>query len=138
MMHKNKGFTLVEMMVVIVIIGILAALGWPNYVRMKEMTLNREARATLALIRAAEKVYRMEEGFYYPYLAATSNTTNINNNLKLALPVGGTFSWAVSVDGATGLGQATRLATGTGDGRVWSLVFPGNADPTCAGGTYCP
>ena len=65
------SFTLIEMLVVLVIIATLAALAWPNYMAIKEKTLNREAKATLALIRAAEKVYKMEEGFYYPSPATT-------------------------------------------------------------------
>ncbi|HNW40046.1 MAG TPA: prepilin-type N-terminal cleavage/methylation domain-containing protein [Candidatus Omnitrophota bacterium] len=40
-MLKKKSFTLMEMLVVLVIIGTLAALAWPNYVAIKEKTLNR-------------------------------------------------------------------------------------------------
>ena len=83
---KRKGFTLTEILVVVVIIATLAALAWPNYMAIKEKTLNREAKASLALIRAAEKIYKLEQGFYYPHPAgSTENDTSlINNYLKLS------------------------------------------------------
>ncbi|MFH1281471.1 MAG: type II secretion system protein [Candidatus Omnitrophota bacterium] len=138
-MLKRKGFTLIEIMVVLVIIGTLAALAWPNYMAIKEKSLNREAQASLALIRAAEKIYGMEGGFYYPPGATTSNIALINTNLRLSLPESASASWAISLD-ATGGGSAdaTRQGGGGADGRVWSINFPGGADPTCSGGTYCP
>ncbi|MFH1190907.1 MAG: prepilin-type N-terminal cleavage/methylation domain-containing protein [Candidatus Omnitrophota bacterium] len=138
-MLKRKGFTAIEILVVLVIIGTLAALAWPNYMAIKEKSLNREAQASLALIRAAEKIYRMEGGFYYPYGVITNNVGLINTNLRLSLTESASASWTISLDGrSTGSAQALRQGGGGADGRVWSIDFPGGVDPTCSGGTYCP
>lgn len=141
-MLKRKSFTLVEILVVVTIVGILASLGLPNYMAIKEKALNREAQASLALIRAAEKIYRMENGFYYPDGATTNNVALINTNLKLSLPDSATKSWTFSID-ATGAGLARALRQGGGgaDGRIWSINFPGDPDPICSNGAtgrYCP
>jgi prepilin-type N-terminal cleavage/methylation domain-containing protein len=133
-MLKIKAYTLVEIMVVLVIIGVLAALAWPNYMAIKEKTLNREAKASLALIRAAEKIYRMEQGFYFPRPAGTSSViSDINNYLKLSLPQSATVNWSISVNSnPTEVATATRTSS---DGRVWQLNIPGDTDPVCTGGS---
>jgi len=138
-MLKRKGYTLVEIMVVLVIVGTLAALAWPNYMAIKEKTLNREAKASLALIRAAEKLYRMEQGFYYPNPVGPSTIiSDINSYLKLSLPQSGSISWSINVNSnPTESATATRSGVGV-DGRVWRINFPGDTDPTCSGGTACP
>jgi type IV pilus assembly protein PilE len=136
-MLKIKAYTLVEILVVLVIIGVLAALAWPNYVAIKEKTLNREAKASLALIRAAEKIYKMEQGFYYPYGATTSTISDINNYLKLSLPESASVNWSVSLDSTTSPnehGHATRVGS---DGRIWVINFPTEAEPSCSGGAAC-
>jgi len=120
-----------------VIIGILVALALPNYNAIKEKSLNREAKANLALIRAAEKIYRMEQGFYYPHLATTSVISDINSDLKLSLPVT-PVSWTVNLNSTAAPEFAEISRTGVGaDGRVWKIEFQ-NEDSTCSGGTACP
>jgi type IV pilus assembly protein PilE len=138
MPHK-QGYTLIEILVVLVIIGTLAALAWPNYMAIKEKSLNREAKASLALIRAAEKIYRMEQRYYYPYKSATSTISNINSFLKLSLPETASVSWSINVNSTVdpAFAKATRVGTGV-DGRVWKINFPGDSEPVCTGGTACP
>ena len=140
-MFRKTGYTLVEILVVIVIVGTLAALAWPNYARIKEKSLNQEAKASLALIRAAEKIYRMEQGFYYPYHTTESVASNINSFLKLSLPESANVNWSISLNGnnpPTEHGNATRSGTGASDSRVWAIDFPGDTDPTCSGGSGTP
>jgi len=60
----RKGFTLVELAVVIVIIGVLAAFGVPRFLKSVERTKASEAFAYLAAVRSAQERYIAKEGIY--------------------------------------------------------------------------
>ena len=55
---KRKGFTLVELLMVVIIIGILVTLAVPNYYKSIERTKGAKAKANLKTIRDAETIYR--------------------------------------------------------------------------------
>ncbi len=61
---KRKGFTLVELAVVIVIIGVLAAFGVPKFLKSVERSKAAEAFQYLAAVRSAEERYIAKEGVY--------------------------------------------------------------------------
>jgi prepilin-type N-terminal cleavage/methylation domain-containing protein len=61
---SRKGFTLVELAVVIVIIGVLAAFGVPKFLNSVERSKAAEAFAYLAALRTAEERYQSKEGVY--------------------------------------------------------------------------
>lgn len=63
-MHKNQGFTLLELMIVIAIIAFLAALSIPTFSRMIAKTKRTEAYINLQALYAAQKAYWAEHGKY--------------------------------------------------------------------------
>ncbi len=133
----QKSFTLVELIIVVVIIGILVAFASPQFAVTKERALDKEAKAIISLIQAAEKIYKMEEGPYYPWpTGSTANITNINNFLRLSLPAPATPQWTYTVNSNTQRVTATRR----GGRRSWVADFTTTLDPTCtpAGGDTCP
>jgi type IV pilus assembly protein PilA len=60
----QRGFTLVELAVVIVIIGVLAAFGVPKFLNSVERSKAAEAFAYLSALRTAEERYQAKEGVY--------------------------------------------------------------------------
>jgi type IV pilus assembly protein PilA len=80
--HNRKGgFTLIELMIVVAIIGILAAIAIPNFLRFQLKAKSSEGKTNLAAIRTAEESYYSEFGLY---VSALASPPTVNKNLKKA------------------------------------------------------
>ncbi len=114
----QKGFTLIELMVVVVIIGVLAALAVPNLTAVREKTLDKEATAALRLVLVAERQYRLATNNYWPSAAVTnSNIDQINGNLSLVLA---SSNWAYRVRVVAG--GASFTANASRQNRNWTIT----------------
>jgi len=61
---RSKGFTLIELMIVVAIIAILAAIAIPQYKKFQLKAKTAEAKTNLGAIRTAEEAYAAEEDVY--------------------------------------------------------------------------
>ena len=62
--NRKKGFTLIELMVVVIIIGILAAVAVPIFRGQTKRAIASEGEALLGSVRTAELTYYAEHGSY--------------------------------------------------------------------------
>jgi len=62
--RQKGGFTLAELVIVIIIIAILAALAIPRFIRTAEKAKGDESVANLRLIFAGERMYRLDYNIY--------------------------------------------------------------------------
>lgn len=140
---SEKGFTLIELMIVVAIIGILAAIAIPNFLRFQLKSKTSEAKVNLAAIRTAEESYLAEFGSYVTAAATPAAWTP--RSTKSSFTGGGLssfdqlgwapegavfFQYAVLVDGTNVLAY-TADALGDIDGdatnQIWGYV---HSDPS--------
>ena len=62
--RNRKGFTLVELMIVVAIIGILAAIAIPNFLQFRLKAKTSEAKSNLGAIRSTQVAYFAEWNVY--------------------------------------------------------------------------
>ena len=66
--NNNKGFSLIELMVVVGIIGILAAVAVPNLLKFQAKAKQSNAKTELSAIYGTEKAFYVEYSIYSSYL----------------------------------------------------------------------
>mgnify|MGYP003386446904 CR=1 FL=1 len=63
-LRKQEGFTLIELMIVVAIIGILAAIAIPNFLQYQMKSRQSEAKTNLQAIKTSEISFQGEQGCY--------------------------------------------------------------------------
>ena len=102
----KKGFTLLELIVVIIIVGILATLGFAQYTKTLEKGRSAEAKLILGNLRSAEEAYYQENSAY------SSDITALAVNAPIACTTTHYFSYnATGTVQGTSMGSALRCTT---------------------------
>lgn len=131
-MKKDKGFTLVEIMIVVAILGILAAIAWPSYqdsVRKSRRADGKEALLSAAAIQ--EKIF-LQRNRYSGDVSELGGATSIDGH------------YSMSVSQAAGITTYTLTATATGaqtsdtDCAVFTVTHTGLQKAYNSGNTENP
>ena len=141
---RSRGFTLIELMIVVAIIGILAAIAIPNFIRFQARSKQGEAKSNLKALFTAERSMFQEKDRYFEQVHDMGFSPERGN--RYAYSVGAALSFedrskspAAKLPGNTGItvdtfkyttAQPTPAVSASG-APTWNPV-PGGATPATA------
>jgi len=90
MVGRQQGFTLVELMIVVAIIGLLAAIAIPQFLRFSFASKRAEARVLLSAVRNGQNAYFSSNDHFAGSIAPTA-VADVNNEIGLGSITMGKF-----------------------------------------------
>ena len=116
MMRKDEGFTLIELMIVIAIIGILAAIAIPQFSAYRMRSYNSAAEADLRNAATAQEAYYVD-----------NQTYKADPNGLLGSTYGFFTTARVTISGTASTSQYTMSAYHGSGNHTYTLVGPGGS-----------
>ena len=117
-MSRRTGFTLVELLVVIVVIGMLASIAIPKFANSKQKTALAAMKSDLRNLVTAEQAYFSDWGTYTATLSTSLYRATTGVTLGAITVTTGGFSASATFPGATTFTCAIELGAGALDGEV--------------------
>lgn len=107
--NRQKGFTLIELMIVVVIIGILAALAIPRFMTATTKSKQSEAKGILKQIYTMERTYRQQYNTYWG-AGISADAANQNNFMPIGVEIPASAKYTYTITTAD---NANLLVTAT-------------------------
>jgi len=135
-MQKRQGFTLVELVVVVMILGILAAVAAPKLLGTSGTATDNGLRQTLAVVRDSIERYAAENGGTFPGATFTTQIAPYLRGTFPKCPVGNkNANVVVGTTNTPGGTEGWRYNSSTGEFIVNSSAND-NSTPAVAYSTY--
>jgi prepilin-type N-terminal cleavage/methylation domain-containing protein len=120
-----KGFTLIELVIVIVIIGILSTIAVPIYRGYTRRAMASEGKALVGAIAQAEKAYLVEHNSYLTVATATGYNVTLDIDARQNKYYQ-TYTVTQSGTGSAGSATFTATAIGSGDAAGMNIIMTQN------------
>jgi len=124
------GFTLAEVLIVVVIVAVLAAVAVPRFAQQREKAKTTEAIAIMTDIHKAELQYLDEHGYYCNDLGDDSSIKSV---LGIDYPASH-YGWSFAIEGGTVYGSSSHGSLLLYESGGWG----GSGDYDPAGGNLWP
>jgi len=117
-MKSKVGLTLIELLMVIVIVGVLAAIAVPMYSGYMQRARRADAKTALEQVRAAQEMWRAEKGSYAIDDGGGTAVTKLRTTMGAPnTTISNYYTWDFTVKTATAFtAQATAIGSQASDG----------------------
>jgi type IV pilus assembly protein PilE len=136
--HEARGFTLVELLIAVVVVGILAAVAFPSFMDSIRKGRRSDAMQALNTVQQAQERYRSDNAVFASTLAALPgppSATSPNGYYTIALSGADSTGYTVTASAVTGKSQAADGDCAQLRVRVWRGNLYYSSD-TVGGSTF--
>ncbi len=124
--HNRKGFTLIELMIVVVIIGILAALAIPRFMKATAKAKQSEAKQLLKQIYTMQHTYRQANNTYGDNgLTSAPGALFTFPQIGVEIQASALYTYAIVANANTFTATATGNIDDDATNDVWTITEAG-------------
>ena len=125
---NRKGFTLIELMIVVVIIGILATMAIPRFMKASTKSKQSEAKLVLKQIYVNQRAYKqtIANSYFITGATASSATPDAFNEIQVQLMDGARYAYTIAATADAFVATATGNIDDDGINDIWTINNAGD------------
>ena len=102
---KQAGFTMIELMIVVAIIGIISAVAFPSYTSYMKKSRRADAKVALTKMADAQERWYLQNSIYTTVVANVGGATSPDGNYTMAVTSADVNGYVMTATATTGQAQ---------------------------------